>query len=251
MRILLINPNTSSDLTDTVAELARTIAGDGHDIVPATGRFGGRYISTRATAAIAAHAALDAFAEHGRGCDAVLLACFGDPGLAALRELAPVPVIGMAEASCCQACLLGGRFSIVTGGLLWKPMLEEFVAQIGFADRLASVRCLPQTGGDIARDPERSIAALADQCRTAAEADGADVVILGGAGLAGLAAQIVDRVPVPVLCSLEAAIRATIAVASLRPRKSGQGGFAAAPGTATVGLSAHLAGALDPHRSLT
>ncbi len=187
MRILLINPNTSPELTERIAGLARaSVAGDAA-IVPATGRFGARYITTRASAAIAAHAALDAFAEHGTDCDAVLLACFGDPGLAALKELSPVPVVGMAEASCHEACRRGRRFAIVTGGLLWKPMLEEFVAQLGLADRLASVRCLPQTGGDIARDPDGSLAALAAESRAAVEADGADVVILGGAGLAGLA----------------------------------------------------------------
>jgi allantoin racemase len=244
MRILLINPNTSPDLTETIAGLARAIVGEGHEIVPATGRFGARYIATRASAAIAAHAALDTLAEHGRGCDAVLLACFGDPGLAALKELSPVAVVGMAEASCSLACLVGRRFSIVTGGLLWKPMLEDFVAQLGLAGRLASVRCLPQTGGTVARDPEVSIAALAAACRTAVEHDGADVVILGGAGLAGLAVRLADEVPVPVLCSLEAGLRATLALASLEPRKAEQGSFAAAPPTASIGLSAHLAGAL-------
>jgi allantoin racemase len=244
MRILLINPNTSPDLTERIAGLARgAVAGD-HQIVSATGRFGARYITTRASAAIAAHAALDALAEHGAGCDAVLLACFGDPGLAALKELSPAPVVGMAEASCHAACRLGRRFSIVTGGLLWRPMLQEFVAGLGLADRLASVRCLAQTGGDIARDPGGSLAALAAEARAAVEADGADVVILGGAGLAGLAVPIADKVPVPVLCSFETALRAVLALASQSPGQWEQRSSAAPP-TASVGLSPHLARALQ------
>ena len=244
MRILLINPNTSPELTERIAGLARaSVAGDAA-IVPATGRFGARYITTRASAAIAAHAALDAFAEHGTDCDAVLLACFGDPGLAALKELSPVPVVGMAEASCHEACRRGPRFAIVTGGLLWKPMLEEFVAQLGLADRLASVRCLPQTGGDIARDPDGSLAALAAESRAAVEADGADVVILGGAGLAGLATHIAEKVPVPVLCSFETALRAVLALASQGPGQPEQRTPAPAPPTASIGLSPHLAKAL-------
>lgn len=243
MRILLINPNTSEQVTERVARHARAVS-DGIDIVPATGAFGARYISTRAAAAIAAHAALDALARHVDGCDAVLLACFGDPGLDALRELSPVPVVGMAEASCASACMMGQSFSIITGGILWKPMLEEFVSHIGLAGRLASVRCLPQSGGDMARDPEGSIAELAAQCHLAVEADGADVIILGGAGLAGFASHIAHGVPVPVLCSVEAGIRAAVAVASLHPKKAGQGRFATAHPTASVGLSAHLALAL-------
>jgi Asp/Glu/hydantoin racemase len=244
MRILLINPNTSPNLTERIAGLARSAMAGDHVIVPATGRFGARYITTRAGAAIAAHAALDALAEHGAGCDAVLLACFGDPGLAALKELSPVPVVGMAEASCREACKLGRRFAIVTGGVLWKPMLEEFVAQLGLADRLASVRCLAQTGGDIARDPGGSLAALAAESHAAVDADGADVVILGGAGLAGLAVPIADKVPVPVLCSFETALRAVLALAS-HPGQPEQRIPAAAPPTVSIGLSPHLARALQ------
>src|SRR5215471_20167550 len=95
-------------------------AGNAATCGPVTGEFGARYISTRAAAAIAAHAALDALAEHVTGFDAVYLACFGDPGLAALKEVSPVPVVGMAEASVRTACGLGGRFAIVTGGTAWE-----------------------------------------------------------------------------------------------------------------------------------
>ncbi|TXN10683.1 Asp/Glu racemase, partial [Methylobacterium sp. WL122] len=98
MRILVINPNTTEAVTERVVEHVRRIAPSA-TIVPATGRFGARYIASRASAAIAAHAALDAYAAFGAECDAVYLACFGDPGLLALREIAPVPVVGMAEAA--------------------------------------------------------------------------------------------------------------------------------------------------------
>jgi len=70
LRILLINPNTTESVTALVAGHARAIAGDAATFVPVTGRFGARYISTRAAAAIAAHAALDVLAEHVAGCDA-------------------------------------------------------------------------------------------------------------------------------------------------------------------------------------
>eukprot|EP01035_Chromulina_nebulosa_P026232 gene26231-34319_t len=152
LRILLINPNTTSGVTDLVAAHVRAIAGDAASFVPVTGRFGARYISSRASAAIAAHAALDAYAEHAAGCDAIYLACFGDPGLLALREVADVPVVGMAEAACLEACRRGRRFAIVTGGALWAPMLTEFVATLGFADRLATVRAIAPTGVGICGD---------------------------------------------------------------------------------------------------
>jgi allantoin racemase len=237
MRILLINPNTTPEITELVAGHARTIAGQGVEIVPATGRFGARYISTRAAAAIAAHAALDALAEHGKGCDGVYLACFGDPGLLALKEVSAVPVVGMAEASCHLACMLGRRFSIVTGGERWIPMLEEFVAGQGLSERLAGIRTVAPTGSEIARDREGALALLAEACRRCAEEDGADVVILGGAALAGLAGRLASEVPVPLICSVEAGMRAAVALA--RQGRTAPSG--ACPPTASVGLSEALA----------
>jgi Asp/Glu/hydantoin racemase len=236
MRILLINPNTTPDVTDLVVSHVTRIAGSAAHFVPVTGAFGARYLFTRAAAAIAAHAALDALARHGAACDAVYLACFGDPGLLALREIAPVPVVGMAEAACRQAAERG-RFAIVTGGALWKPMLEEFVASIGLAAHFHGVRTIALTGGQIAQDPEAALGDLAAACVASAR-EGAEVVILGGAALAGLAARIQPQVPIPVICSVEAGTRAVLAAAGERRATP------SAPPTASVGLSDELAALL-------
>src|SRR5260370_29999862 len=125
LRILMINPNTSATITEILAARMREIAGPGITILPVTGRFGVPYIASRAAAAIAAHAALDALAQHVLDCDVVYLACFGDPGLAALKEVSPVPVVGMAEAAVEAACRLSRRFAIVTGGAAAPPALRE------------------------------------------------------------------------------------------------------------------------------
>ena len=238
MRILLINPNTTESVTALVARHVADIAGDAASFVPVTGAFGARYISSRASAAIAAHAALDALARHGAGCDAVYLACFGDPGLLALREIAQVPVVGMAESACLEAARDGRRFAIVTGGALWGPMLTEFVAAMGLADRLTGVRTVAPTGGEIADDPDAALAMLAAACTACATQDGAEVVILGGAALAGLAARIQPNVPVPVLCSVELGTRAAIAAGSAPFTREN------APAINSIGLSSDLAKSL-------
>ena len=245
MRLLLINPNTSRAVTETVTRAAGAVLPTGVELVPVTGRFGARYIASRAAAAIAGHAALDALATHVDDCDAVLLACFGDPGLLALKELSPVPVVGMAEASCHLACTLGQRFAIVTGGERWPAMLEEFVAAQGLASRLAGIRALAPTGDVLTRDVEAGIALLAEACRLTVEQDGAEVVILGGAALAGLAERVGAGVGVPVICSLEASIRATLAVAGLEAGKPKRGSLAAPPAIASIGLGEALARRLD------
>src|SRR3954466_13828542 len=187
--ILLINPNTTSSITDLVLRTAKTFAARGTTLRALSGAFGPRYVASRVGYAIAGHAAVDAFANDEGRKDAVVLACFGDPGLAALKEISPVPVVGMADASVLQACAIGRRFSIVTGGERWQSMLEEFVASHGLSSRLASIRTVAPTGADIARNPKAAMALLAKGCSACVREDGADVVILGGAGLAGLPAQ--------------------------------------------------------------
>lgn len=235
MRILMINPNTSATITETLATRMREIAGPGVTIRPVTGRFGASYIASRAAAAIAGHAALDALAEHVSDCDVVYLACFGDPGLAALKEVSPAPVVGMAEASVDAACRLGRRFAIVTGGAVWAPMLNELVISLGLSDRLAAIRTIEQSGDDIARDPASALGCLVETCNACANKDGADSVILGGARLSGLAARVQGSVPVPVICSFEAGTRAALAA------HNQDLGVRARPGTDSVGLSAALA----------
>lgn len=244
MRLLLINPNTSPEITERVLAAARPLVPPETELVGATGRFGARYIAGRAAAAIAAHAALDALAEHGADCDAVLFACFGNDGLDALKELAPVPVVGMAQAACHAACLVGRRFAIVTGGERWKPMLEELVAASGLSARLAGIRTVAPTGAEIAQNPAGARASLAAACRDCVAEDGADVVILGGGGLAGLAEGLADAVAVPVLCSVAAGVRAVMSVAQSAVPKPRVGTYALPDPVETVGLSPALAHAM-------
>lgn len=235
--ILLINPNTTPSITDLVLKTAQGFASPGTKLRAVSGAFGPRYIASRVGYAIAGHAAVDAFANDRGPKDAVVLACFGDPGLAALKEISDVPVVGMADASILQACALGKRFSIVTGGERWKEMLEEFVASQGLSARLASVRTVAPTGADIARNPKAAMALLAKGCTACAREDGADVVILGGAGLAGLAAKLKGKVDVPLLDGVAAAISLAESLARQKPAGLGD----PPPPVESIGLSKGLA----------
>ena len=240
VEILLINPNTTASITDLVLKTAQQFASKDTRLRAATGAFGPRVIASRAAYAIAGHAALDAFASDKGRKDAVVLACFGDPGLAALKEVSKVPVVGMADASILQASALGGRFSIVTGGERWKSMLEEFVASRGLASRLASVRTVAPTGADIARNPKAAMALLARGCKACVREDGADVVILGGAGLAGLAAKLKSMVDAPLLDGVACAISMAEGLAQQKPAKAAAGVLAAPAPVPSVNLSKGL-----------
>lgn len=238
--LLLINPNTTASITELVLKTARGFAAKDTTLRAVTGAFGPRYIASRVGYAIAGHAAVDALAKDKGRKDAVVLACFGDPGLAALKEISGVPVVGMADASILQACAIGQRFSIVTGGVRWKPMLEEFVASHGLSSRLASVRTVAPTGADIARNPKAALALLAKGCRTCVRDDGADVVILGGAGLAGLATKLKSTVDVPLLDGVACAISMAEGLARQKPAKAKVGPFSIPDPVESVGLSLAL-----------
>lgn len=242
MRLLLLNANTDAAITARLATLAQPIAGAGIAIEQATARFGARYIATRAAAAIAGHAALDALAHRLATApppDAVLLACFGDPGLAALREVSPVPVAGMAEASLLVAASLGGRIGVLTGGVRWVPMLAEYAATIGLGQRTL-IRAVPQTGAAIAADPDGAVTGLAAEAM-ALVGDGAEVIVLGGAGLAGLAGRIGAHVPVPVLDSLACGVTQALMLARLGPQRATAGSYAPPPPSPVTGIGDALA----------
>ncbi len=215
MRLLVANPNTSASITARIEAAARAAASPGTEIVAVTAQMGVPYIVTRAEAAVAACAALELMASAGAGCEAAVIAAFGDPGLDAARELMPVPVVGLAESSMLTACMIGRRFALVSFAAAFAPWYRDSVDRLGLSSRFAGVRCLREGFTSAADVQEEKEAALVDLCRLAAEEDGADVVILAGAPLAGLAARIGARLPVPVLDCVAAAVRQAEMLAGL------------------------------------
>lgn len=240
MRILLLNGNTDSAMTERMHQLGQQALarlGLAHvTLLPATARFGARYIASRTAAAIAGHAVLELVAEHRDRVDAIAIACFGDPALDAARELAQRPVAGMADASLALALAEHPRVALLTGGTAWVPMLQEFALSRGWPAERVLVRAVTPTGDMIAREPERALSLLAEAAE-AAIAEGAEAVVLGGAGLAGLAPRLVPRLPVPVLDSLDCLLRVAAQPRPIPPP----------PGiTPSQGLSPALTAALAP-----
>lgn len=209
-QLLVINPNTTASVTDLLAHHLVGVLAPAVAVRAVTARFGAPYISDEAGCAVAGHAALDAWlhALHTGAVapHAVLIGCFGDPGLLALRESSPVPVSGLAEAAFTEAAKLG-PFAVVTGGERWGPMLHRLAQSLGFGDALAGVHTVAPTGAQLAADPVAAHALLAQACRDAQQRWGVASIIVGGAGLAGVAAQLQAQVPVPLIDSVLAAAR--------------------------------------------
>ncbi|MBE9637177.1 aspartate/glutamate racemase family protein [Salipiger mangrovisoli] len=238
MRLLLVNPNMTQAMTDSMAAIARQLAGTRADIVPLTATRGFPYIASRAEAQIAGGVALEMIAENLEGIDAVVIAAFGDPGLIAAREIFDVPVVGMAEASVLSAAMLGERFSIVTFSPVMRRWYSDCVAATGLGQRFTGVRTPQRHAPDVLHARTAQRAALIELSRAAALEDGADVVILGGAPLAGLAPEIADEVPAVVIDPIATATAQALALASLRI--AGPSRASRPIGKSSVGLSPAL-----------
>lgn len=266
MKLLVINPNISDDVTALIESEALRSATPGTELVVRTAGQGVEYIETRFESLIAAGAVAEIIAEYSRATpdggtadrmdssprsavdapavDAVVVAAFGDPGMPALKELADVPVIGITEAALCAAALQGHRFSIIAISDRIRPWYLECVERFGLGGRLASIRSINEslnTIGSVQQDFKETLLALS---RQAVAKDGADVVILAGAPLAGLARELRGLIPVPVVDGISAGIRMTEAVVGLQSGPHRAGAFAPPPVKARRGLSENLDAAL-------
>ncbi|CAN7439786.1 aspartate/glutamate racemase family protein [Bosea sp. LjRoot237] len=247
MRILLLNPNTTEAITQRLLAAAQAVAAPGTEIVPLTAPRGVPYIATRAEAQIGGAVALEMLAGHHDKVDAAVIAAFGDPGLMGARELFDIPVIGMAEAAMLTACMLGRRFAIVTFARALGPWYAECVEMHGLAGRCSGIRMLDEGFSDIADVQEEKEAVIVQLAQRAVVEDEADVVILAGAPLAGLAAKVADRIPVPVVDQMGAALKQAEALVALKPRKASAGTFRRPDPKPTLGLAPALAARIE-HR---
>ncbi len=241
MKLLVINPNISQDVTRLIeSEAGRSIQPDTR-LTMATAPFGVAYIETRAEALIGGYATLQIAAEQYRDHDAIVVAAFGDPGLGALREIMPIPVVGMTEAALVSACMQGGRFSVIAISQRIQAWYRECIAAHGLDGRLASIRALDEPLQHIGRVQENQGERLVELGRQAVEQDGADTLILAGAPLAGLARSVAHRMSVPVLDGVTCAVTQAQAMARMGAATPTAGSYAPPPEKDCQGLIPELA----------
>ncbi|BCH26630.1 Asp/Glu/hydantoin racemase [Mesorhizobium sp. L-8-10] len=240
MRLLLLNPNTSEGVTELIDRAGRAAAASQTEVTSITAPRGVPYIATRAEAVIGGAVALEMLAERHQDYDAAVIAAFGDPGLGGARELFPLPVIGLAEAGMLTACMLGRRFSIVTFAQALAPWYEECVEWHGLRGRCGGISTLDGKFAAIDSVQEEKQDLLAQLAHEAIAKHDTDVIVLAGAPLAGLADKIADRVPVPVIDCVAAAVKQAEALAALSPRKATVGTFRRPQAKPTMGLPSAL-----------
>lgn len=218
MRLLIVNPNTTVEVTDLLAEQARRVAAAGTEVLAVTAPTGVPLIETPAEATIAGQAVIQVLAEAAEGLDAGIVGGFIDPGLDVGRSLVSYPLTGLGEASMFTACLLGARFAVLTAGTRSLASIATLAERYGLAGRLVSVRAIDASLLEVATEQEAFRDPLLEMIGRIADRDRAEAVILGGAVFAGMADGLRERSPVPVLDPIHCAVLQAEVLARLRPR---------------------------------
>ncbi len=243
MRVQLINPNTTAAMTEKMAVAARQVAAAGTQILAVQSATGPASIESATDEALALPGLLARIrAGEAAGVDAHVIACFGDPGLRAARELAVAPVIGIAEAAMQLACLVSASFSVVTTLARTVPTAQRLLDDYGMRARCRRVRAtgiavleLEAQTSDLLRQK------IGNECRLALAEDGVGAIVLGCAGMADLCAELTQELGVPVIDGVTAAVKLAEALVALRIRTSKRGDYAAPSVKPYVGVMAQFA----------
>lgn len=204
-KVLVINPNTSDAMTDEIKNTAHKVfqAPWQCDIVHAPA--GPESLESWTDYHIASVAIIPLLDDYP-DVDGIVLACFGDPGLYLLKELSDVPVVGIAEASMSVALLLGSRFGILAGMRRAVELMDSMVRTYGLEDRYAGTQSLDIRVLDFEKDRSHTLDILEAASNKLRE-QGAEVLLLGCAGLTAFVDDLQQRVSMPVIDPVEAGCR--------------------------------------------
>ena len=202
--LIVINPNSSQSVTDGIASALSPFEGRGVPIRCLTLLEGPPGIETQRQADLTIAPMLALADAHEAEAAGYVIACFGDPGLHALRDQTRLPVVGIQEAAVMTALTLGQRFGVIAILPTSIPRHMRAFGAMGVLDRLAGDRALGLGVLELA-DRDRTLAAMIETGRRLRDEDGANVLITGCAGMAYLREPLEDATGLPVVEPCQAA----------------------------------------------
>ena len=225
MRIKIINPNTTVGMTEIMGQYARRIAAPGTEIVAVSPDFGPPSIEGYYDEALAVPGLLaEIRGGEAEKCDGYVIACFGDPGLHAARELARGPVVGIAEAAMHFASVIAPGFSVVTTLARTCGMAWHLAELYGMKRFCRNVRAVEVPVLDLSDPKVTSL--MIEECRRAVAEDGAEAIVLGCAGMVDLCEIIGREIGVPVVDGVTAAVKFVESLVALGLNTSKRGDYA-------------------------
>jgi allantoin racemase len=227
MRIKLINPNTTQRLTEVMTRCTLELVGPGTEVIGSTPTMGPPSIEGWYDDALAVPGVLaEIEAGEREGVDGYVIACFGDPGLYAARELARGPVIGIAEAAMHAATCIAPGFSVVTTLARTKGIAWHLVERYGMKRFCRNVRAIDIAVLDLDQPGTNARRTVIDECRRALDEDDADAIVLGCAGMVDLCHAIEDAIGAPVVDGVTMAVKWVEALVTLGLATAKRGEFA-------------------------
>jgi allantoin racemase len=239
MRILLINPNTTVSMTRKIAAAAKAAAFPGTEISAVNPGFGPPSIEGYFDEAFSVPGLIDEISK-APDFDAYIIACFDDTGLDAARCAADAPVIGIGEAGFHIACLVAGRFGVVTTLSRSVPAIEHNLVRYGLSARCTGVRASDVPVLDLELPGSGGRHRISDEIRLAITQDRAEAIVLGCAGMADLASSLSEEHGLPVIDGVSGAVKLAEGVAGLGLGTSRRGGYAAPRSKRFSGLFARF-----------
>jgi len=216
MKIKVINPNTTLAMTKGIEDAALSVKRSDTEIIAVSPKMGPASIESFYDEYLSIPGVLEEVKKgEEEGVDAYVIACYGDPGLQAAREVTTAPVVGIAEASMYMASILAARFSVVTVLPRIKTMIEELVESYGMEKRVVNVRTTPMGVLDFEAYPEKGMEMLRQESRRAIEEDHAEAILLGCAGMAEFADDLEKELGVPVIDGVVAGVKFAEAIVDL------------------------------------
>lgn len=226
-RLLVINPNTSEEMTQSIENTIYSSNPIFYTNVVHPNN-GPKSLESYYDYQIAAFEMINMLQNSSVKYEGVLVSCFGDPGLYALKEMYENPVIGIAEAAMSAAILIGRKFSIIAASMKAVSMMKDLVCQYGLTDRLASVRALNTNVLDIEKNKIGMIDQMVPVIHQCIE-NGADSIILGCASMTGLKEKLEEKVKIPVIDPIQIGYKWLEALVQADVKVSNKGSFSFPP----------------------
>jgi allantoin racemase len=225
----VINPNTTQAMTATIESCARAVVDADVEVTGITSEIGPESIESHYDEALSVPGVLRTVRQgEDEGVDGYVIACFGDPGLDAAREVAAGPVVGIAEAAMHAASHLGSGFSVVTTLTRTIGQAARLAERYGMQRFCRGVHACEIPVLELDTDPDaRKV--VTEACRDALDTDRSDVIVLGCAGMADMCREISAELGVPVIDGVAAATLTVQSLVRMGLRTSKRGDYAAPP----------------------
>lgn len=228
MRIRVINPNSTTSMTEKIGRCARQVAAPGTEISAANPPHSPPSIEGFTDGAMSVPGLLAEIRKgEADGIDGYVVACFDDTGVDACREVARGPVVGICEAAMHAASMIATGFSVVTTLSRSVPIIEDLVEKYGMHRKCKRVRASDLPVLALEEEGGRAREAIRDEILRAVKEDRCEAVILGCAGMADLTAWLTRETGVPVIDGVAVAVKLVEALVGAGLTTSKLGAYAA------------------------